>query len=448
MFRLLLLALLFVGPLARPAAAQSAAGLPARPVPFQFVTDQAKLMAPADAKKLDGGLRRYADQTGTQVVVVTVPSLGGRQVSDYGRALGTAWGVGQRGKNNGLVVIVAAQEHKVTIQPGSGLADKITPALIQRVIARDFGPNFKQNNYFAGLRKGLSTLMLAANPASNPNKTTTAPAAAGAPSTAAPALSSAVPNAAPDAPVSNMATNGGGGLSSVATPTDSTGPGIGTLALGALGIGAVIWLLVRLFRRSSAAANSAAGQGPNFYPTQPNPNQPNQPGGTPNFLPNSPQGGGYGPGPANYGGQAPNQGGGGFGMGSILATGAAAAAGAYLGNRMSEGHSGDTGSAHNFDTNNAGLGGGAAVAGGAAAAGGVAGGAAGAGANAAGDYFSSRGEAANENAPDYFSDNNAAGNDTSGDYFSSDNSSYDDTSSDDTGGGGFDDTGSDNSGSW
>ena len=442
MSRLLLLALLFVGALAQPAAAQSAAGLPARPVPFQFVTDQAKLMAPADAKKLEGGLRRYATQTGTQVVVVTVPSLGGRQISDYGRALGTAWGVGQRGKNNGLVVIVAAKEHKVTIQPGSGLRDKITPALTQRIIAQDFGPNFKQNNYFAGLRKGLSTLMLAANPASNPSKTTTPPAAAGAPRAAAPALSSEVPRAAPDAAASNMATNGGGGLSSATASAEPTGPGLGTLALGALGIGAVIWLLVRLFRRSSAAANSAAGQGPNFNSNQPNPNQPNRPGGTPNFLPNSPQGSGYGPGPANYGGQVPNQGGSGFGMGSILATGAAAAAGAYLGNRMSEGHSGDTGSAHNFDTNNAGLGGGAAS----SAAGGAAGGAAGTG--AAGDYFSSRGEAANENAPDYFSDNNAAGNDASGDYFSPDDSSYDDTSSDDTGGGGFDDTNNDDSGSW
>ncbi|MGI4886561.1 MAG: TPM domain-containing protein [Janthinobacterium lividum] len=440
MSRLLLLALLFVGALAQPAAAQSAAGLPARPVPFQFVTDQANLMAPADAKKLEGGLRRYADQTGTQVVVVTVPSLGGRQVSDYGRALGTAWGVGQRGKNNGLVVIVAAQEHKVTIQPGSGLVDKITPALTQRVIAQDFGPNFKQNNYFAGLRKGLSTLMLAANPASNPNKTTTAPTAAGAPSTAAPALSSEAP-ATPDAAASNMATNGGGGLSTSAVPASAepTGPGFGTLALGALGIAAVIWLLVRMFRRKSAdnaAIGPQASNNPNLYPNQSNPNRPG--GSAPNFLPNAPQGGNYGPGPGNYGGQVPNQGGSGFGMGGILATGAAAAAGAYLGNRMSEGHNGDAGSAHNFDTNNAGFGGGAA-------AGGAAVGAAGTG--AAGDYFAGRGGEANENAPDYFSNDNA-GTDSSGDYFSSDNSSYDNTSSDDTGGGGFDDTNNDNSGSW
>ena len=92
MSRFLLLAFFFIAALpARRAAAQvDATGLPPRPAPFRFVNDQAQLMAPADAKKLESGLRRYADNTGTQVVVVTVPSLGGRTVADYGRALGTA----------------------------------------------------------------------------------------------------------------------------------------------------------------------------------------------------------------------------------------------------------------------------------------------------------------------------------------------------------------------
>ena len=130
MNRLLLFVLLLLGAVgAGPAAAQTGeAGLPPRPTPFKFVNDQANLMAPADAKKLDSGLRRYADNTGTQIVVVTVPSLGGRDVADYGRALGTAWGVGQRDKNNGVVVLVGAQERKVSIQPGSGLRDVITLA--------------------------------------------------------------------------------------------------------------------------------------------------------------------------------------------------------------------------------------------------------------------------------------------------------------------------------
>ena len=180
MYRFLLLALLLVGAgLGHPAAAQTGAGLPARPVPFTFVTDQGNLLSAADAKKLEGGLRSYAEKTGTQVVVVTVPTLGSRSVADYGRELGTAWGVGQRDKNNGLVVLIGAKEHKVTIQPGSGLASTITPAVVNRIINQQMAPSFKQGNYFAGLRTGLNTLMMTANPSSAPSKQTTSTAATG-----------------------------------------------------------------------------------------------------------------------------------------------------------------------------------------------------------------------------------------------------------------------------
>ena len=427
---------------ARPAAAQAggAQGLPARPTPFRFVTDQAQLLSAADAKKLESGLRRYADETGTQVVVVTVPSLGGRSAADYSRALGTAWGVGQRGKNNGLVVLVAAQDHQVAIQPGSGLRDKITPVLTQRVISQDFGPNFKQNNYFAGLRKGLSTLMLAANPSSDPRKNAAgaAPAAGTAGSTGALGAAEA-PGAAlnPDVSASgpgSTTTPAGGGLAAPAAPAEPTGPGLGTLLLGVLGIGAVGWLLLRLFRR-----NSAAGNAPDFRANQPN-FKPNQPGGggVPNFLPNQPQGGNYGPG-YNNGPGFGGAGGSGPGIGGMLATGAAAAAGAYLGNRLAGGGHDQMGANDLSQSQQAGLGG--------AGAGGLG---AGAGTAAADDYFGNRGGTGADAGPDYFSgdDSAAAGN---GDYFSgnddSGSSSYDDTSSDDTGGGGFD-GGDDNSGSW
>ncbi|WP_046243894.1 TPM domain-containing protein [Hymenobacter terrenus] len=440
MHRFLFLAILFfTAGLGRPVTAQTGAeGLPPRPSPFKFVNDQAQLMAPADAKKLESGLRRYADNTGTQVVVVTVPTLGGRDVADYGRALGTAWGVGQRDKNNGLVVLVGAKERKVTIQPGSGLASVITPEVTSRVIGQ-MTPSFKQSNYFAGLRTGLNTLMATANPNSKPKKdqtaesTTPSTASTGAAaSTSIGAAREALVDQTPGPAVPNDPV-----LTPPRTEPVSSGPGMGTLLIGALVVGGILWFILRMFRNRNN--NTAA----------------TSPGGTPNFLPNRPNGpaGGYGPGqgPGNYGGGnysggnygggnygggyggGPNQGGG-IGMGGILATGAAAAAGAYLGNRMAEGHdtSGngltDNGTAHNFDS-------------------GTAAGAGLAGTGAAEDYFSSRNGGADNTAPDYFSDDLTA-DDSSSDYFSSDdNSSYDDMSSGDTGGGGFD-SDDDNSGSW
>ncbi|GAB3587741.1 TPM domain-containing protein [Hymenobacter daeguensis] len=411
MHRFLFLAFLFLSAgLARPALAQTD-GLPPRPNPFKFVNDEAGLMQPADAKKLDNGLRRYADNTGTQVVVVTVPSLGGRTVADYGRALGNAWGVGQRDKNNGIVVLVSQRERQVTIQPGSGLESVITPAVTSRVI-NEMTPGFKQGNYFAGLRAGLNTLMVTANPSSNPAKNQPATAAAGA----APAAASSS-----ETPNSNLSSETQYPTNDpVATPPAEpapSGPGMGTLLIGALVIGGILWFVVRLFRNRSAAGSAQSG--------------------TPNFLPNRPNGpaGGYGQAPGSYGpgyGQAPQSSG--PGIGGMLATGAAAAAGAYLGNRMASGHDTSGNNLSNYDNNNNNnFNTGAAGA---------------AGTGAASDYFSSRdGGTADNASPDYFSDDNTAA-DNSSDYFSSnDNSSYDDTSSDDTGGGGFD-SGNDNSGSW
>ncbi|QKG58603.1 TPM domain-containing protein [Hymenobacter sp. BRD128] len=431
MYRFLLLALLFVGAgLGRPALAQTDSGLPARPVPFTFVTDKASLLSAGDAKKLENGLRSYAEKTGAQVVVVTVPSLGGRSVADYGRALGTAWGVGQRDKNNGVVVLVASQEHKVTIQPGSGLASVITPAVTSRIIG-EMTPAFKQNNYFQGLRTGLDDLLATANPSTDMRRKTATTAAASTGAAAAATSGELTDNTGRTASAMQSQTQpsdpAGAQQSDVSAPAPSPGLGMGTLLIGALIIGGILWFVIRLFRGRSAAANNGS---PNFYPSgggAPQPNQPNQP----NFYPN--QGGTPGPG---YGGGYPNQNttSGGSGMGGILATGAAAAAGAYLGNRLGGSH--ESGSApQHFDTGSVGNAGAGA-----------------AGTGAADDYFAGRGGAASTDNDsfssnnDYFSDNNASGS-SSGDYFSSDNSSYDDTSSGDTGGGGFDDT-NDNSGSW
>jgi hypothetical protein len=260
---------------------------------------------------------------------------------------------------------------------------------------------------------GLITLMATANPSSAPKKNETAGAAA----TGNPSTNLSQDNQYPTTtsePVNPV----------TASEPSSPGLGMGTLLIGALVIGGILWFVIRMFKGRSAANNGVAGN----------------PSGTPNFLPNRPGGptGGYGQAPGNYGpgyGQAPNQSSG-PGIGGMLATGAAAAAGAYLGNRMASGHDTSGQNLSNYDNNNSNFNTGAGAAGAA-------------GTGAASDYFSNRdGGTTDNSAPDYFSDDNT-GADNNSDYFSSDdnNSSYDDTSSNDPGGGGFD-SGNDNSGSW
>ncbi len=398
-----------------------AADIPPRPKPFTFVNDQAKMLNADDAKKLENGLRKYADTYGTQVVLVTVPTLGGASAADYAQQLGTDWGVGQRDKNNGIVVLLSGKERQMSIQAGSGLRSVITPELTRRVITEQMTPAFKQGNYFAGLSKGLGTIMLAANPSSNPGKSQ---AAASTPATASsattPSGTSSLNDNAPTTPADPYPTT------SAPEPT-SSGLGMGTILIGVLVIGGGIWLVSKLFNRNKNTASQAPdfmGNRPGGGPT-PNFGAPNGPAG------NYPQGGNYGGG---YGGQAPSSG---PGIGGMLATGAAAAAGAYLGNRMAG--SGD----HDTSANNFGTGAGAGTAAGLGGAGAVP------PANAGSDYFASRdGGAAgtNDAGPDYFSGNDDAG---SSDSFFSDSGSYDDASSGDMGGGGFDSTDDDsNSGSW
>ncbi|MCB2378561.1 TPM domain-containing protein [Hymenobacter sp. BT635] len=428
MHRLLFLLFVFVATgLGQPALGAPADELPPRPTPFRFINDQAQLLSPADAKTLEGGLRRYADNTGTQIVLVTVPTLGGRDVADYARALGEAWGVGQRDKDNGLIILLGAQERKVSIQAGSGLQSAITPEVTARVINQDMTPRFKQNNYFGGLRAGLNSLMLAANPDSNPRKDQPATAAEPAAATTdniTPSLNNDLPAAATE-PATTMPVS--------APEPESSGLGLGTLALGALLIGGAIWLITRMFRRKATPPSpQGAYQNGNPAPGA-------GPGGTPDFLPNRPNSGGYNQGYSRQP-QAPdflpNRSGmgGGSGMGGMLMTGAAAAAGAYIGNRMASGHDTDAPHSDQLNSNaaNQSLDQGAAGAAGAATGGGF-------------PAFDNSGTTDGP-SPDYFSDE-AAANDAP-DYFSSDeSSSYDDPSSGDSGGGGFDDT-DDNSGSW
>ncbi|WP_426489913.1 TPM domain-containing protein [Hymenobacter sp. 102] len=403
MNRFLLLLLLLVSSTIFAVRAQSADGVPPRPVPFRFVTDEAQLLSPADAKTLETGLRRYADQNGTQLVVVTVPSLGGQSVAEYARALGTSWGIGQRGKNNGIVVLLSKQERALSIQAGAGLRSRLTPEVTDRVI-NQMTPRFKQGNYFAGLRQGLNSLMYAADPSSAPQATETPAAAPGTDASAADYGTASGPvelSAPAPEPVAT-------------TPVEpeASGFGLGTLVLGVVVLGGGLWLISKLFRRRSNPA----------------------PDGTPDFLPNQPTGPAGNYGRAGYGGQtgpdflSNRSNSGSSGMGNVLLTGAAAAAGAYVGNRMANRNDDDasplspSSPASPLDVpstdNNA--------------------------ASSGGFPFLDGGETQADNAPDYFAPDNSG---SEPDYFSSDTSSYDDTSSGDTGGGGFDDT-SNNNGSW
>lgn len=136
-----------------------AQNLPPRPSPPRLVNDLARLMQPAEADALEQKLVAYNDSTSSQIAVVTVPSLDGDEIADYAQKLYEAWGIGRKGKNNGILVLVAQQERAARIQTGYGLEGAVPDALAKRIISNTLVPAFRQNQYYAGLDRATDQLI-------------------------------------------------------------------------------------------------------------------------------------------------------------------------------------------------------------------------------------------------------------------------------------------------
>src|SRR6201996_2031812 len=98
------------------------------------VVDDAHVLSSQTQADLTAKLAALEQKTGDQVVVVTLPSLQGYEIEDYGYQLGRAWGIGAKGKNNGALFIVAPSEHKVRIEVGYGLEPVLTDALTSVIL--------------------------------------------------------------------------------------------------------------------------------------------------------------------------------------------------------------------------------------------------------------------------------------------------------------------------
>ena len=124
----------------------------------RVVDDAAVLSAPTRGE-LTGMLAAHERATGEQVVVVTLDSLQGYTIEDYGYQLGRHWGIGQKGKNTGAMLIVALKEHKVRIEVGYGLEGTLTDATSRTIIESDILPSFKRGDFNAGVIAGTTSIL-------------------------------------------------------------------------------------------------------------------------------------------------------------------------------------------------------------------------------------------------------------------------------------------------
>jgi uncharacterized protein len=140
------------------------AEIPERPNPPQLVNDFANILSLEERAVLEDSLVQFARATSTQIVVVTVPDLEGYDPGDYAFRLGEKWGVGQKGTNNGIVVLVKPKQGnskgQVFIATGYGLEGVLPDAVVNStVIDYEMIPWFKENNYFRGIIDGVQVIM-------------------------------------------------------------------------------------------------------------------------------------------------------------------------------------------------------------------------------------------------------------------------------------------------
>lgn len=123
------------------------------------VVDEANLLDRAAEARLTARLAAHEEAGGNQVVVVTVPDLGGYSIEEYGYQLGRHWGIGQKGKDNGVLLIVAQDERQVRIEVGYGLEGELTDALAANIIHAVILPRFRSGDYSAGIEEGAMAIM-------------------------------------------------------------------------------------------------------------------------------------------------------------------------------------------------------------------------------------------------------------------------------------------------
>jgi uncharacterized protein len=140
-------------------AAVDSSAEPKFPVLSGRVVDDANILSQTTKDDLTGKLAALEKKTSRQLVVVTIPSLGGYEISDYGYQLGRAWGIGQKTLNNGILLIVAPTEHKVRIEVGYGLEPIVTDALSEVIIQTQVLPKFRTGDFNGGTEAGADALI-------------------------------------------------------------------------------------------------------------------------------------------------------------------------------------------------------------------------------------------------------------------------------------------------
>ena len=156
----LLLGLLFV---LLTFSATLKAQLPSPPVPPRLVNDYTGTLTSSQINTLEHKLVAYNDSTSTQILVLLVDDLQNYSIEQYATEIGHSWGVGQKGKNNGVVILVkpkkGREKGQADINTGYGIEEYVSDATAKRIIEKEMIPAFKEDKYYKGIDNAVDVIM-------------------------------------------------------------------------------------------------------------------------------------------------------------------------------------------------------------------------------------------------------------------------------------------------
>ena len=139
------------------------AQLPSPPNPPRLVNDYTGTLSASQINTLEHKLVAYNDSTSTQILVLLIDDLQGYSIENYATEIGHSWGVGQKGKNNGVVILVKPKQGstkgQVNISPGYGMEEYLTDATAKRIIDKEMIPAFKEDDYYKGIDNAVNVIM-------------------------------------------------------------------------------------------------------------------------------------------------------------------------------------------------------------------------------------------------------------------------------------------------
>ncbi|NSL90047.1 TPM domain-containing protein [Chitinophaga solisilvae] len=136
--------------------------IPPRPNPPTLVNDFAGILLKDEDDALEHKLVAYYDSTSTQIAVVTLKSVGDYDISQVALKILRDWGIGTKGKNNGLLILVAVEDRKIRIETGYGMEGAVPDAIANEIISRIIKPAFREGHYYQGLDGAVDAVKKAA----------------------------------------------------------------------------------------------------------------------------------------------------------------------------------------------------------------------------------------------------------------------------------------------